>query len=249
VEELVREIGIILQEQNERETILALIGFALFVFFILIFLKIRDYKLLRTVTKLNRGTRSERKLVLTLLKYRIPAQTIFHDLYVKKSNNKYSQIDLAVATKVGIIVFEVKDFSGWIYGTGYKPQWTKVLAYGKKKYQFYNPILQNDKHIQDLRKQLYQFKNIPFYSVIVFYGDCELKDINFVPKGTFIAKSDKVLKAVKTIMKNNEPAPYTNKHEVVRVLKEAVNNGESAKTHAKHVEDINDMMGKERIFD
>jgi hypothetical protein len=97
VEELVREIGIILQEQNERETILALIGFALFVFFILIFLKIRDYKLLRTVTKLNRGTRSERKLVLTLLKYRIPAQTIFHDLYVKKSNNKYSQIDLAVA--------------------------------------------------------------------------------------------------------------------------------------------------------
>jgi hypothetical protein len=50
-------------------------------------------------------------------------------------------------------------------------------------------------------------------------------------------------------MKNNEPAPYTNKHEVVRVLKEAVNNGESAKTHAKHVEDINDMMGKERIFD
>lgn len=67
--------------------------------------------------------------MLKLLKYGIPAQTIFHDLYVKKSNGNFTQIDLVVATKVGIIVFEIKDYSGWIFGTGYKPQWTKVLVY------------------------------------------------------------------------------------------------------------------------
>ena len=48
--------------------------------------KIRRKELLETVTKLDRGTSAERDLVLKLLKYGIPAQTIFHDLYVKKRN-------------------------------------------------------------------------------------------------------------------------------------------------------------------
>jgi hypothetical protein len=61
---------------------------------------IQDKKLLETVTKSYRGTKTERNLVLKLLKNRIPAQTIFHDLYVKKPNGEFSQIDLVVATKV-----------------------------------------------------------------------------------------------------------------------------------------------------
>ena len=209
--------------------------------------KIRDRRLLNSVTKRNRGTKSERDLVLKLLKYGIPAQTIFHDLYVKKSNGNFTQIDLVVATKVGIIVFEIKDYSGWIFGTGYKPQWTKVLAYGKQKYRFYNPIMQNNKHINDLSKQLKE--NVSFYSIIVFYGDCELKDISFVPNGTFIVKSKRVLEVMKIIMKKNEPAEYTDKIKVVRILKESVKNGESKLTQNQHIENIKDMMGKDRIFD
>ena len=61
--------------------------------FYAIFRKIRDKKLLETVTKSNRGTRTERDLVLKLLKYGIPAQAIFHDLYLKKTNGEFSQID------------------------------------------------------------------------------------------------------------------------------------------------------------
>ncbi|MDR1230484.1 MAG: NERD domain-containing protein [Spirochaetaceae bacterium] len=81
---------------------------------------IQDKKLLETVTKPYRGTKTEKNLVLKLLKNGIPAQTIFHDLYVKKSNGEFSQIDLVVTTKVGIIVFEVKDYNGWIFGKGNK---------------------------------------------------------------------------------------------------------------------------------
>jgi hypothetical protein len=209
--------------------------------------KTQDKKLLATVTQSNRGTTTERDLVLKLLKFGIPAQTIFHDLYVEKYNGGFSQIDLVVATNVGIIVFEVKDYSGWIFGTGYKTQWTKVLAYGKQKYRFYNPIMQNDKHIGDLRKRIRQ--NVPFYSIVVFYGDCTLKDINFVPKGTFIVKSERVLEVMEIIMKNNEPVKYTNKNEVVKILNEAVKNGASEETQILHVENVNDMLGKDRIFD
>ena len=144
------------------------IGIILLLVFLILFQEFRDKKLLETVTNKTRGTRTERKLVLKLLKYGIPAQTIFHDLYVKMPNGKFSQIDLAVATKVGILVFEVKDYNGWIFGSGYNSQWTQVLAYGNSRYRFYNPIMQNSKHISDLKKQLRQFETIPFYSIIVF---------------------------------------------------------------------------------
>ena len=213
-----------------------------------IFFKIRNRRLLETVTKSNRGTKTERDLVLKLLKSGIPAQTIFHDLYLEKGNGNFSQIDLVVATKIGIIVFEVKKYSGWIFGTGHHQQWTQILAYGKQKYRFYNPILQNKKHIEDLKK-LKQFENIPFYSIVVFYGDCTLKEINFVPNGTFLVKSNRVLDVFKMILKKNEPAQYLNKREIVNILKEAVQNGENIEIQAKHVDNIKDMLGKDRIFE
>jgi hypothetical protein len=234
-------------EENKKFLMWIIISTVLFIVLIPLFRKIRDNQLLKTVTKQNRGTKTEKDLVLRLLKHKIPAQTIFHDLYVKKNNGEFSQIDLVVATKVGIVVFEVKDFSGWIFGNGHQANWTTVLAYGKRKYRFYNPIMQNNKHIEVLRNQLKQFENIPFYSIIVFYGDCILKDVSFVPNETFLVKSNRVFEVLEIIMKNNEPAKYTNKKEVVQVFKEAVNNGESMETQIQHIENIEDMMGKERI--
>ena len=41
-------------------------------------------------------------------------------------------------------------------------------------------IKQNQNHIVQLRKKLKQFEKIPFFSVIIFFGDCELKEINYV---------------------------------------------------------------------
>lgn len=209
----------------------------------------RDDELLESVTSFDRGTDAEKALILELLESGISPQAIFHDLYVKKPNGGFSQIDLVVATKVGIIVFEIKDYSGWIYGNGTQNQWTQVLAYGEQKYRFYNPIMQNNKHIVELKKKLKQFEKIPFYSVIVFYGNCELQDISFVPRGTFITKGYRVLDVVDAILNENEPANYTDKHEVIRVLKEAVRNGDNTETEIQHIENVKDMLGKERVFD
>lgn len=227
---------------------LLLVIFLSLIFFV-IYRRMRDKELLETVTKSNRGEKSERKLVVKLLKSGIPAKSIFHDLYIKRASGDFSQIDLLVLSEVGIIVFEVKDYSGWIYGNGQYSQWTKVMAHGKHKYRFYNPIMQNNKHIKDLKKQLKQFENIPFYSVVVFFGDCEFKDISFIPEGTFIVKSKRVSKVLKIITKNNEPALYTDKNEIVRILYKAVFNGENVETQKQHVENITDMLGKHRIFD
>jgi len=239
--------------QSFRKTIPVIIqvfiaGTILIVSF-LIFRKVRDTRLLKTVTNRKRGTRSERDLVLKLLKYKIPAQMIFHDLYLKKNNSEFAQIDLVAVTGVGIIVFEVKDYSGWIYGKGNQSQWTQVLAYGKEKYRFYNPIMQNNRHIAELKKSLSHFNNVPYYSIVLFYGGCVLKDVSFIPKGTFIVKSKRLIEVMKNIRKNNEPARYSNMNEMIRILKEAVDNGKNKETQFKHIESIKDMIGKDRIFE
>jgi len=232
-------------------TLMMWIGLCIFVLLIFyaIFIRLRNRKLLFSVTKPNRGTSSERDLVLKLLKLEVPAQAIFHDLYVKKSDGKYSQIDLVVAAKTGIIVFEVKDYSGWIFGNAKNREWTQVLAYGEVKHRFYNPVMQNNSHIIALRKQLKQFNNIPFYSVIVFYGDCVLKEVSFVPDGTYLVYSESTNEVMDFLLHKNTLASYSDKFEVVRVLREAVQNGENRKIQNQHIENIQDMLGKQRIYD
>lgn len=107
-------------------------------------------------------------------------------MYVEKQDGTYAQLDLVVATKAGIVMVEVKDYSGWIFGGSAQLHRTRVLAYGKQKYRFYNPIRQNSSHIAALKKRLGQFEHLPFYSVIVFYGNCVLKKIDTIPPGTFL---------------------------------------------------------------
>ena len=137
--------------------ILILISIAL----VLIYQEVKNDKLLRTVTHKGRGTWSERDLILKLLKNGFSSETIFHDLYVQKSDGSFSQIDVVIVTEVGIFVVEVKHFSGWIFGTGNQSKWVQVLAYGKQKYPFYNPIFQNNSHIKFLKSRLSNLDDIP----------------------------------------------------------------------------------------
>ena len=176
-------------------------------------------------------------MVLKLLKSEIKSTAIFHDLYLNNSNGKYTQIDLVVATKVGIMVFEIKDYSGWIFGTENQTNWTQVLAYGKRKYHFYNPIHQNRKHIEDLKK-FYYFEDIPFFSMIVFFGDCEFKNHLTLPSRTFIIKSHQVMGCFNTILQNNQHAKYHDKFAIADFLKQAVKNGESSLIREKHIQNI-----------
>jgi hypothetical protein len=168
---------------------------------------------------------------------------------IKKGNDKFSQVDIVLATTQGIVVIEVKSYSGWIFGNGNQTNWTQVMAYGKRKYRFYNPIKQVKSQISSLKNSLNQFDKIPFFSIIVFYGDCRLKEINYVPEGTFIVKPYRIIEALNSIKANNEPAPYENKQEVVDELKRAVLNGANNDYQNKHIENIKNTVGKHRILD
>lgn len=203
-----------------------------------------DRKLLQTVTDLHRGTWGERRLVLQLLKHGVPAKAVFHDLYVEKTTGGTSQIDLVVPTKAGIIVFEVKEYSGWIFGKGYQEYWTQVLAYGREKYRLYNPVKQNKGHIEALKQRLAHCADVPYFSVIVFGGDCELRDVSCIPENTYIVYMNEACKMFDTIVQSNVPANYGNKYEVLRVLEEAVRYGGNPEVQVRHIRNIERMLEK-----
>ena len=209
---------------------------------VLIYRDSQNNKLLRTVTHKGRVTWSERNLVLRLLKNGFSSDQIFHDLYIKKSDGTYSQVDLVLVTEVGIIVVEVKDLSGRIFGTGNQTNWVQVLAYGKQKYSFYNPIFQNASHIKALKSRIPNLYEIPFYSLIVFYGDCVLKDLSQIPIEIKIAKSPDAIEAIINIIQNERGFNYTNLPVIESVLVESVNYGEEIDIRFQHADNISKFM-------
>lgn len=184
----------------------------------------KNMQLLETVTPRNRGERSERDTVLKLLKMGIDPRAIFHDCYIRKASGSFTQVDLVVATSQGLLVFEIKDYSGWLFGHCHQKYWTQVLAYGREKHRFYNPIMQNNGHIQAIRDNLPHNQNIPIYSIIVFYGTSELRDVTVGSKNDFLIYPNEIRHTVKSLL-NRYPANYGDKYEVMNVLTQAVNNG------------------------
>lgn len=189
-----------------------------------VYIKLKERALIEQVTSITRGEWSERRVILKLLKEGINPKAIFHDLYIKKPNGEYTQVDLAVATKAGIIVFEVKDYSGWIFGNEHQRYWTQLLAYGKDKYRFYNPVMQNYGHIQTIRKCLQQNPEIPIYSVIVFFGNCEFKNVTCDADNTFIIYPCSIRQVVSEILMQPN-AIFGNKYEIMNLFTKAVQNG------------------------
>ena len=186
--------------------------------------KQKEQALIEQVTSPYRGESSERDVILELLKMGINPKAIFHDLYIQKPNGEYTQVDIAVATKVGIIVFEVKDYSGWIFGNEHQKYWTQILAYGRVKHRFYNPIEQNAGHIHAIRKCLPQNPGIPIYSVIVFFGNCVLKDVTYNTRNTFIIHPGNIMNLVSNILTHPD-ANYGNKYEIMDLFTKAAQNG------------------------
>ena len=190
----------------------------------LVYLKRKERELIEQVTPITRGEWSERRVVLRLLKMGINPKAIFHDLYIQKPNGEYTQVDVAVATKAGIIVFEVKDYSGWIFGNEHQKYWTQLLAYGKEKHRFYNPVMQNSGHIQAIRQCLQQNPDTPIYSVIVFFGSSEFKDVTCNANNTFIIYPRSIQQVVSEILMQHN-ANFGNKYEIMNLFTKAVQNG------------------------
>lgn len=197
----------------------------------------KNIKLLCTVSSLNRGTRAERRLIIKMLKMGVHPKTIFHDLYLQKKNGDFSQIDIVVAIPQGLLSIEIKDYSGWLFGNEKQLYWTQILNYGKEKYRFYNPIMQNAGHIKTLREQSKQLANLPIFNIVLFAGNCTLKIVNYWTENTFVGYTGDISHVLKKI-KELCIAPYSDKREVARLLRQAVKNGENQEIVINHINSV-----------
>lgn len=115
------------------------------------------------------GEKSVQRMILKLDKEKYRA---FNDIMIQ-TDNKTTQIDHIVISNYGIFVIETKNYKGWIIGSEYDSYWTQVIY--KRKEKLYNPIKQNYGHIQAPKKHLSEYGDIPYYSIISFTRNAELK--------------------------------------------------------------------------
>ena len=105
------------------------------------------------VKKLLKGTKSFRKKIL-------------NNVILQVEYGNTVQIDHILINEYGVFVIETKNYKGVVYGTESKSYWRQYLK--NKSFTFYNPIKQNESHIQHLKEMF--GKKYPYHSIIVFVG-------------------------------------------------------------------------------
>jgi hypothetical protein len=114
-----------------------------------------------------------------------------HNCYLP-SEKGFTEIDLLMIHETGLYVVESKNYSGWIFGDEKQKEWTQILAGGKKRNRFYNPVWQNAGHIKALQAFFSEYQDVPIYSLVVFSERCELKKVTVQSENVLVIKRNKL---------------------------------------------------------
>lgn len=126
-------------------------------------------------TDIEKGKVGEDEIVDALEKIDI-YHKIIRNVYIT-NNSKKTEIDVIYITTCGLFIIESKNFKGNIYGYDYNEKWIQYFN-EDKKYNFPNPIIQNNYHIDFLYNKLKLAKKEYFKSYIVFGEHAKLRAIN-----------------------------------------------------------------------
>ena len=140
-------------------------------------------------------------------------------------DNKSNQIDHVVISNKGIFCIETKNYSGAIYGDDKRKEWTQVFNYGKQKYSFYSPVIQNKNHIKALNTVFNKDYNI--YNIVIFYKN-QIDKID--SKYVYTIKSFK-----KYYNSLSNSISDLEKEEIYQLLLNIKNNQISNKQHIKNI--------------
>lgn len=170
---------------------------------------------------------------------------ILNNLYISKSGDKTTEIDVLMINEYGIFVFENKNYSGWIFGKYKDKNWTQSLESGEKN-QFYNPIRQNESHIKALKNYLNKngisnLASVPVYSIVVFENKATFKNVNTegMPLNTSLLQLSDVSSYIKGIMLRSPEGVISAdvQNALYSTLKDLTNVSDGVKV--KHVEYVN----------
>ena len=95
-------------------------------------------------------------------------------------------------------------------------------------------IKQNEGHIKALQEQSLQFANLPIFNVVLFAGNCTLKDVTYISANTYVGYDNDIAYILNKISEL-DLAVYTDKREVASSLRRAVNNGDNQEIVSNHL--------------
>lgn len=150
-------------------------------------------------TYFNKGNYGEFSFYRKLTRI-INKENIFVNLYLDNINTEFTEVDMIAISTNGVYVFEVKNYSGYIFGSQNDKYWTQTF-HKNSKFQFYNPLRQNYAHVKAVERIL----NVPesqIIPIITFSNKSKLRKLN-ITKETHVYHFKDALKIVKNYVKNS----------------------------------------------
>lgn len=165
------------------------------------------------------------------------------NVYIPKSENETTEIDVLMICSKGIFVFESKNYSGWIFGSEHQKNWYQTLPKGRgasQKESFYNPIMQNRTHIKHLKTFIGE--DIPMHSIIAFSQRCTLQNVEVKSEDVKVINRDKIYSLVTEMCEKSSSESLTNEkvNEIYNRLYPFTQADEAVK--AKHIADIQNKL-------
>ena len=152
---------------------------------------------------------------------------VINDLLIS-SHGHTSQIDHVVVSEYGIFVIETKNYRGWVYGGNYSEYWTQNI-FGHK-YELRNPILQNQGHVQTLKRLLPDVPSNTFIPIVAFSKRATLKLSTNEPV-TYWNRLNRTIRSYKTKLLSTEM--------VQQVYATLLSSNQDSKTKRKeHVQNV-----------
>jgi len=190
-------------------------------------------------TYFNKGHMGEFKLYRKLTRV-APKTDIFMNMYIPGKNTTHTELDIVVLSDRGILLYEVKNYGGSIYGSKSDVYWTQVLSYFIKN-KFYNPIRQNYLHHKSLTNYL-NVNESEIIPIISFTNRSKLRRID-VDHRHYVLQTKDTIAFTKKILKDG-PILFDQLalNQMRHVLKEASLKGLNIKD--AHVQEVTQLINK-----
>jgi hypothetical protein len=101
--------------------------------------------------------------------------------------------------------------------------------------------LQNKNHLRSLKELLGE--DVPYYSLIVFSGNADIRKMENVPLNTYIIYINELVDYLNIVFKNDD-VKYNNKQLMIEKLDKAFKDGDNEKIKKQHIERIKNKYKK-----
>lgn len=187
-------------------------------------------------TYFNKGNYGEYQLYKRILR-QFKNEKVYTNVYLDNVNTDQTEVDVIAVSQHGVYVFEMKNYSGYIYGSIRNQHWTQVINRATKN-KFYNPLRQNYAHTKAIENYL-EISNDEIIPVVVFADRSNINNVE-TDADIKIVKLKEVNKLISQNFKTRE-AIFSNQQMKDFSIKLLEKSNMPESVRAKHIEQVKEL--------